>query len=95
MRCEPELFDLRIFDSRSSLLKDLAPGLTKVGASGFGRISQISFQTLPDDSIEPFRITEIYLLWVRAIEVDIAGYLNTPANGRIAATQSNLAFVEG
>jgi hypothetical protein len=30
---------------------------------------------------------------VQAIEV--AGYLNTPPNSRIAATQSNFEFVEG
>jgi hypothetical protein len=46
------IFDLRIFES-SSLLQDLTPGLSKFGASGFGRIRQISFQTLPDDPIEP------------------------------------------
>jgi len=32
---------------------------------------------------------------VQAIEVDTAGYLNTPPNSRIAATQSNFEFVEG
>src|ERR1700692_556436 len=31
---------------------------------------------------------------VQAIEVDTAGYLNTPPNGRLAAKQSNFEFVE-
>jgi hypothetical protein len=35
------IFDLRIFDSRSSLLQDFKPGLSKVGATGFGRILKI------------------------------------------------------
>ena len=30
---------------------------------------------------------------VQAIEVDTAGYLNTPPNGWLAATQSNFEFV--
>jgi hypothetical protein len=32
---------------------------------------------------------------VQAIEVDTAGYLNTPPNRWLAATQSNFEFVEG
>jgi hypothetical protein len=32
---------------------------------------------------------------VQAIEVDTAGYLNTPPNGWLAATQSNFELVEG
>src|ERR1700736_1129755 len=32
---------------------------------------------------------------VQAIEVDTSGYLNTPPNGRFAATQSNFEFVKG
>ena len=32
---------------------------------------------------------------VQAIEVDIAGYLNTPPNSGPAATQNNFEFVDG
>jgi hypothetical protein len=31
---------------------------------------------------------------VQAKEIDTAGYLNTPPDGRLAATQSNFEFVE-
>ena len=57
------------------------------------RVNNWSIHELMQVAVSPshYNLKDI----VQAIEVDTSGYLNTPPNGRFAATQSNFEFVKG